>query len=108
MHTVKDGKSDLVKRSFRGSMKGPSVGCQIPVTCTLFQDICSKQGISFLWSDLAAEEACMQVRWIFFDGAQFDIMTFKEGKTLPDEEWQAPTYCFEQEKTGIASNPETA
>jgi len=83
-------------------------GCQISVTCTLFKDIFSKQGISTVWSHLAAEEACMQVRWIFFDGAQFDIMTFKEGETLPDEEWQAPDYCFEQGKPGTASSGDTS
>ena len=32
----------------------------------------------------------------FFDGAQFEIMAFREGETLPDEEWQAPDYCFKQ------------
>ena len=49
---------------------------------------------------------CAQVRWRFFDGAQFEIMTFEEGGTLPDEQWQAPEYCFTQERgagTGVSS-----
>ena len=46
------------------------------------------------------------MRWRFFDGAQFEIMTFKEGETLPDEEWQAPEYCFKQDggtQTGVST-----
>ena len=42
------------------------------------------------------------MRWRFFDGAQFEIMTFTEGKTLPDEEWQAPGYCFTQKEEAPA------
>ena len=46
----------------------------------------------------ASAHLSLQVRWRFFDGAQFEIMAFREGETLPDEEWQAPDYCFKQER----------
>ena len=45
------------------------------------------------------------MRWRFFDGAQFEIMTFKEGETLPDEEWQAPEYCFTKDLGARADVP---
>ena len=41
--------------------------------------------------------AAMQVRWIFFDGAQFEILSFVVNETLPDKYWQAPNYCFSDE-----------
>jgi hypothetical protein len=47
-------------------------------------------------------ELALQVRWIFFDGAQFDILRFNINETLPDEDWQAPSYCF-----GKGMQPET-
>ena len=34
------------------------------------------------------------VRWIFFDGAQFEVLSWKVNETLADEEWQAPPMCF--------------
>lgn len=39
----------------------------------------------------------LQVRWIFFDGAQFEILAFNVNETLPDAEWQAPSYCFDKD-----------
>ncbi|BDA44768.1 Uncharacterized protein At4g14100 [Coccomyxa sp. Obi] len=36
----------------------------------------------------------LPVRWIFFDGAQFEILSFVINETLPDKDWQAPSYCF--------------
>jgi hypothetical protein len=38
----------------------------------------------------------LPVRWIFFDGAQFEILKFTVNETLPEEKWQAPAYCFER------------
>lgn len=35
------------------------------------------------------------IRWIFlWDGAQFDIIDFRENVTVSDELWQVPQYCF--------------
>ena len=42
-----------------------------------------------------AIDSGLPVRWIFFDGAQFEILKFTVNETLPEEEWQAPAYCFE-------------
>lgn len=40
------------------------------------------------------------IRWLFFDGSQFDIMSYEPGRAPPEEILQAPLSCFE--------NPETA
>ena len=37
----------------------------------------------------------LPVRWIFFDNAIFDVLTFEHGAVLQDKDWQAPHYCFE-------------
>lgn len=34
------------------------------------------------------------VRWVFFDGGSFDVQQWIPGGTLPDDQWQLPTYCF--------------
>lgn len=44
------------------------------------------------WAD---QETGNPVRWIFFDGAQFEVLSWTVGGTLPDEEWQAPAMCFD-------------
>jgi len=47
--------------------------------------------------------ACtLQVRWIFFDGAQFEILSYVVNETLPDADWQAPSYCFEDGSSNAA------
>ncbi|GAB5034645.1 transferase-like protein [Nannochloropsis oceanica] len=33
-------------------------------------------------------------RWIFFDGAIFDVIEWTPGGTLPEADWQLPAYCF--------------
>ena len=43
------------------------------------------------WADASTNQP---VRWQFFDGALFDILTWEEGKVLSDEQWQAPQSCF--------------
>ena len=43
------------------------------------------------WEDIHSR---LPVRWVFFDGAQFEILRFTVNETLPEEEWQAPAYCF--------------
>ncbi|CAM9410017.1 unnamed protein product [Hapterophycus canaliculatus] len=35
------------------------------------------------------------VKWVFFDGAAFEVVAFDIGATLPEEEFQIPGYCFE-------------
>lgn len=40
------------------------------------------------------------VRWVFFDGGLFDVQQWVPGGTLPDEQWQLPAYCFEEEEDG--------
>ncbi|XP_004503816.1 uncharacterized protein At4g14100-like [Cicer arietinum] len=34
------------------------------------------------------------VKWIFYDGMTFHVMTFEVGAVLDDAHWQAPLYCF--------------
>ncbi|CAK8579083.1 unnamed protein product [Lathyrus sativus] len=34
------------------------------------------------------------IKWIFYDGMVFHVMTFEVGAVLEDEHWQAPGYCF--------------
>ena len=41
------------------------------------------------------------VRWVFFDGGQFDVIKWipEDGSgrgLLDDEEWQIPAYCFDE------------
>lgn len=42
----------------------------------------------------ASIETGNPVRWRFFTGAQFEIMSFLPGTKVPEEIWQAPSYCF--------------
>ena len=49
------------------------------------------EGFIRYWSSV---ETGRPVRWIFFDGAQFEVMTWEEGLRLEDFAWQAPEYCF--------------
>ncbi|KAI3997802.1 hypothetical protein MKX01_007689 [Papaver californicum] len=35
------------------------------------------------------------VHWVFYNGMEAHLMTFKVGAVLEDEKWQAPIYCFE-------------
>ncbi|KAJ7544630.1 hypothetical protein O6H91_09G086600 [Diphasiastrum complanatum] len=53
----------------------------------------------FIWyyEDVASKRP---VHWTFFDGMSLHIMTFELGRVLPDRKWQAPSYCFNQNKTG--------
>ncbi|EIE21544.1 hypothetical protein COCSUDRAFT_17537 [Coccomyxa subellipsoidea C-169] len=46
----------------------------------------------------------LPVRWIFFDGAQFEILSFVVNETLPDADWQAPSYCFTDKSQKLLHN----
>ena len=35
-------------------------------------------------------------RWVFFDGAIFDVLEWTPGGTLSEADWQLPAYCFSQ------------
>jgi len=35
------------------------------------------------------------VRWLFYDGATFDVISWNVNKTLKEQKWQLPDYCFE-------------
>ncbi|RDX79468.1 hypothetical protein CR513_40104 [Mucuna pruriens] len=39
------------------------------------------------------------VMWIFYSGMIAHVMTFEVGAVLPDQNWQAPVYCFPQTQT---------
>lgn len=44
------------------------------------------------WADKATG---IPVRWTFlWTGAQQEVLSFQEGGTAPEENWQAPQYCF--------------
>lgn len=44
------------------------------------------------WTDA---KSGVPVKWIFlWDGAVFHVMSFLPGKSLPAEDLQAPSYCF--------------
>ena len=73
------------------------------VCCILQQLLHSSQARTGTRMQLVSCCHALQVRWRFFDGAQFEIMTFVEGETLPDEEWQAPEYCFASKERGVTS-----
>lgn len=34
------------------------------------------------------------VRWVFYDNAKFDIISWKENETLQENLWQIPDYCL--------------
>lgn len=46
------------------------------------------------WADAVTG---LPVRYQFFDGATFDVIVWEEGKTPPDEYWQAPPNCFHEQ-----------
>ncbi|CAM9189453.1 unnamed protein product [Scytosiphon promiscuus] len=46
------------------------------------------------WSQIGTDRP---VKWLFFDGAAFEVVAFDEGATMPDEEFQIPAYCFADE-----------
>ena len=41
------------------------------------------------------------IRWLFFDGSQFEILTYEPGKVPPEETWQAPLSCFEKKDAQV-------
>jgi len=44
------------------------------------------------WADQATG---LPVRWTFLEtGAQHEVLSLREGDTVPEERWQAPSYCF--------------
>lgn len=57
------------------------------------------------YSDVETQEP---VRWVFFDGGSFDVQAWTPGATLPDEQWQLPAYCFEEEDADGGDEAEPA
>ena len=54
----------------------------------------------------ANKETGIPVRWTFlWTGAQQEVLSFREGDTIPDESYQAPAYCFSKSPS---SNVEAA
>ncbi|CAL9222079.1 unnamed protein product [Arabidopsis halleri] len=53
--------------------------------------------VEFLWyfEDVVTKRP---VQWIFYTGREAHVMTFEVGAVLEDEKWQAPVYCFHNEK----------
>ena len=39
-------------------------------------------------------EQNIPVRWVFFDNATFDVLTWTENENLSEAEWQIPEDCF--------------
>ncbi|GAX74826.1 hypothetical protein CEUSTIGMA_g2273.t1, partial [Chlamydomonas eustigma] len=43
-------------------------------------------------------ETKLPVRWIFHSsGGQFEVMSWREGEQAPEEYWELPLSCFDQE-----------
>lgn len=93
------------------------VDTSLPVTALdpcemlqIFPQFCMSMSCSNVWLSSSKLNACasVQVRWIFFDGAQFEILSFVINETLPDAGWQAPSYCFEGPSERLPSNADTA
>ena len=42
-------------------------------------------------------------RWVFFDGASFDVMKWEINGTVPEATWQVPAFCFTENRTPLAS-----
>ncbi|KAF3784187.1 Uncharacterized protein EJ110_NYTH30904 [Nymphaea thermarum] len=53
--------------------------------------------VDFIWyyEDVVTKRP---VHWLFFTGMSAHVMTFEVGAVLEDEAWQAPVYCFDNEK----------
>ncbi|XP_010512873.1 PREDICTED: uncharacterized protein At4g14100-like [Camelina sativa] len=53
--------------------------------------------VEFLWyyEDVVTKRP---VQWVFYTGREAHVMTFEVGAVLEDEKWQAPVYCFHNEK----------
>lgn len=68
-----------------GALKINKTGCLIPRT--------SLASISF-------GDDWRNKKWLNFAGRAAHVMTFEVGAALEDERWQAPVYCFEEEKKG--------
>lgn len=43
------------------------------------------------WSEKGSERP---VKWVFFDGAEFEVIRFDSGATMYDDLFQIPGYCF--------------
>ncbi|BAB01852.1 unnamed protein product [Arabidopsis thaliana] len=56
--------------------------------------------VEFLWyyEDVVTKRP---VQWIFYTGREAHVMTFEVGAVLEDEKWQAPVYCFHNEKKEV-------
>ncbi|CAH2052890.1 unnamed protein product [Thlaspi arvense] len=56
--------------------------------------------VDFLWyyEDVVSKRP---VQWIFYTGREAHVMTFEVGAVLEDKKWQAPVYCFHNEKKSI-------
>ncbi|CAH8261598.1 unnamed protein product [Arabidopsis lyrata] len=56
--------------------------------------------VEFLWyyEDIVTKRP---VQWIFYTGREAHVMTFDVGAVLEDEKWQAPVYCFHNEKKEV-------
>ncbi|CAN0105472.1 unnamed protein product [Ascophyllum nodosum] len=45
------------------------------------------------WSEKGSDRP---VKWIFFDGAEFEVIRFDSGATMDDDFFQIPAYCFSE------------
>ncbi|KAG7578443.1 hypothetical protein ISN45_Aa03g026260 [Arabidopsis thaliana x Arabidopsis arenosa] len=56
--------------------------------------------VEFLWyyEDIVTKRP---VQWIFYTGREAHVMTFDVGAVLEDDKWQAPVYCFHNEKKEV-------
>ncbi|XP_052181092.1 uncharacterized protein At4g14100-like [Diospyros lotus] len=61
------------------------------------------QKLDFIWyyEDVATKRP---VFWVFYSGYSAHVMTFEVGKVLEDPKWQAPVYCFNEEKKSVVES----
>ncbi|XP_010527438.1 PREDICTED: uncharacterized protein At4g14100 [Tarenaya hassleriana] len=58
--------------------------------------------VEFIWyyEDVVTKRP---VHWVFYTGREAHVMTYEVGAVLEDEKWQAPVYCFDQERESFLS-----
>ncbi|CAL5361728.1 unnamed protein product [Camellia sinensis] len=56
--------------------------------------------VEFVWyyEDVATKRP---VFWVFYSGYSAHVMTFEVGRVLEDAKWQAPVYCFNEDKSSL-------
>ncbi|GMQ09462.1 hypothetical protein CsSME_00052834 [Camellia sinensis var. sinensis] len=63
--------------------------------------------VEFVWyyEDVATKRP---VFWVFYSGYSAHVMTFEVGRVLEDAKWQAPVYCFNEDKSSLIESVASA